>query len=216
MDCVAFAPDTEKLKTCWAKLNSDHTEWVYQTKPTTAAECIGLSVKHEDQCLWAYEVRDLFEKLCAEDPEHYRVTRDEELTQTVEAIPEKTFEELKTEKLQALSAEASKFQAWNCKDMYVTSSLGFKINSDQCSQNNIQILIGLLSNDTTTTSFKIYDNTFKDLTRPQLKTLLTECEQAGLALYQTKFALQAAINAAETKEDLDAIKVEFIMMDFSK
>ena len=48
-DCVSFAPDAEKLKTCWAKLNSDHSEWTYQVKPTTAKECIGISVKHEDQ-----------------------------------------------------------------------------------------------------------------------------------------------------------------------
>ena len=215
-DCVSFAPDAEKLKTCWAKLNSDHSEWTYQVKPTTAKECIGISVKHEDQCPWAYEVRDLFEKLCAADSEHYRVTRDANLVQTVEAIPEKTFEELKTEKLQALSAEASRFQAWNCKDMHIKSSLGFEINSDQCSQNNIQILIGMLPDDTATTSFKIYDNTFKALTKPQLKILLSECERAGLALYQTKFALQSAIEAAKTKEDLDAIKIEFVMMDFSK
>ena len=215
-DCVSFAPDAEKLKTCWAKLNSDHSEWTYQVKPTTAKECIGISVKHEDQCPWAYEVRDLFEKLCAADSEHYRVVRDANLVQTVEAIPEKTFEELKTEKLQALSAEASRFQAWNCKDMHIKSSLGFEINSDQCSQNNIQILIGMLPDDTATTSFKIYDNTFKALTKPQLKILLSECERAGLALYQTKFALQSAIEAAKTKEDLDAIKIEFVMMDFSK
>ena len=213
-DCVSFAPDAEKLKTCWAKLNSDHSEWTYQVKPTTAKECIGISVKHEDQCPWAYEVRDLFEKLCAADSEHYRVVRDANLVQTVEAIPEKTFEELKTEKLQTLSAEASRFQAWNCKDMHIKSSLGFEINSDQCSQNNIQILIGMLPDDTTTTSFKIYDNTFKALTKPQLNILLSECEQAGLALYQTKFALQSAIEAAKTKEDLDAIKIEFVMMNF--
>ena len=43
-DCVSFAPDAEKLKTCWAKLNSDHSEWTYQVKPTTAKECIGISV----------------------------------------------------------------------------------------------------------------------------------------------------------------------------
>ena len=215
-DCVIFAPDENKLKTSWAVLNSDHTEWEYQTKPTTAKECIGISVKHEDQCPWAYEVRDLFEKLCAEDSEHYHVVRDEELTQTVEAIPEKTFEELKTAKLQALSSESSKYQAWNCKEMYITSSLGFAVNSDQCSQNNISVLIGMLPDDTTTTNFKVYDNTFKALNKPQLKILLAECEKAGLALYQTKFALQAAINKATTKEELDAIEIKFEMADFSK
>lgn len=215
-DCVEFAPDEEKLQTSWAKLNAKKTAWTYTTKPTTAAECVGISVKHSDQCPWAYEVRDLFEKLCAEDSEHYHVVRDDELTQTVEAIPEKTFEELKTSKLQALSSESSKYQAWNCKEMYITSSLGFAVNSDQCSQNNISVLIGMLPDDTTTTSFKVYDNTFKALNKPQLKTLLSECAQAGLALYQTKFGLQEAINKATTKEELDAIEIKFEMADFSK
>ena len=134
----------------------------------------------------------------------------------MEAIPEKTFEELKAEKLQELSAEASKYQAWNCKEMYITSSLGFAVNSDQCSQNNISVLIGMLPDDTTTADFKVYDNTFKALNKPQLKTLLSECAKAGLALYKTKFALQAAIEKAATQKELDAIEIKFEMEDFSK
>ena len=86
----------------------------------------------------------------------------------------------------------------------------------QCNQNNISVLIGMLPDETITTSFKVYDNTFKVLNRPQLKTLLSECAQAGLALYQTKFALQAAINKTATKEELDAIKIKFEKADFSK
>ena len=215
-DCVTFAPDEKKLKTSWAVLNDTRTKWIYKEKPTTAAECVGIQVKHSDQCPWAYEMRALFEKLCAEDSEHYRVARDGDLTQTVEAIPEKTFEELKAEKLQELSAEASKYQAWNCKEMYITSSLGFAVNSDQCSQNNISVLIGMLPDDTTTTDFKVYDNTFKALNKPQLKTLLSECAQAGLALYKTKFALQAAIEKAATEKELDAIVIKFEMADFSQ
>lgn len=34
-----------------------------------------------------------------------------------------------------------------------------------------------------------YDNIFKALNKHQLKILLSECEQAVLALYQTKFEL---------------------------
>lgn len=215
-DCVLFAPDEKKLQTSWAMLNSEHTAWEYTSKPISAAECVGISVKHEDQCPWAYEMRDLMEKLCKADSEHYRTTRDDDLTLTVEAIPEKTLEELRSEKLQALSSESAKYQAWNCKDMYITSSLGFAVNSDQCSQNNISILIGMLPDEVTTTNFKIYDNSFKALNKPQLTTLLAECESAGLELYQTKFKLQALINTAKTKEELEAIKIEFVMKDFSK
>lgn len=49
-DCVTFAPDEKKLKTSWAVLNDTRTKWTYQQKPTTAAECVGIKVKHSDQC----------------------------------------------------------------------------------------------------------------------------------------------------------------------
>src|SRR5574344_1988520 len=75
-------------------------------------------------------------------------------------IAKPTFAELQNAKYETLSSVSSKYQAWNCSDMYVTSSLGFKVNADQCSQNNISILINLLE-DTATTSFKVYDNSFK-------------------------------------------------------
>lgn len=97
-DCVTFAPNVEKLKTSWAKLNEEKTAWTYTTKPTTAKECIGISVEHEDQCPWAYEMRHLMEDLCKADAEHYRTVRDDDLTLTVEAIPKKTFDELLTTK----------------------------------------------------------------------------------------------------------------------
>ena len=215
-DCVSFAPDETKLQTAWACLNDAKTEWVYTTKPTTAAECVGMSVKHTDQCPWAHEVRALFEKLCAEDSEHYRVVRDDDLTQTVEAIPEKTLEEVRTEKKSELDSKSSMYQQYNCKDMYVTSSLGFKINADQCSIKNMEVLIALLPDDTTTTTYKIYDNSFKELNRVQLATLKTESENNGVALYQQKFAYQAKINAATTIDELKAIEIKFVMSDYSK
>ena len=65
-------------------------------------------------------------------------------------------------------------------------------------------------------AFKVYDNIFKALNKHQLKILLSECEKAVLALYQTKFELQEAINKATTKEEFDAIEIKFKMADFSK
>ena len=129
--------------------------------------------------------------------------------------PKPTFEELKQTKLLELSNMSAKYQSWNCDEMYITSSLGMKINADQCSQNNIAVLIELLPTDETTTSFKIYDNTFKVLNKSQLQTLLKECQQNGLALYQQKFAIQAEIAKATTKEELDAIVIDFVNADYS-
>ena len=152
-----------------------------------------------------------------QDSENYKLVRNPEtMSWRVEKIPEKTFEELKEIRLTELANKSSDFQSYNCKDMYVTSSLGFAVNADQCSIKNMETLIELLPDDTTTTAYKIYDNSFKDLNRVELATLKAEAEANGLALYQQKFALQAKINACTTKEELEAIEIVFVMQDYSK
>lgn len=204
----------------WSKFNGQ--SWVNEKIPETVEDIIGLSVPApvvypaEDPATPHQQIlRSIIMRILSTTEDAKASVTDGVLT-VVEVTAADRLTDAKTAKLQALSSESSKYQAWNCKEMYITSSLGFAVNSDQCSQNNISVLIGMLPDDTTTTNFKIYDNTFKALNKPQLKTLLAECEKAGLALYQTKFALQAAINKATTKEELDAIEIKFEMADFSK
>ena len=50
----------------------------------------------------------------------------------------------------------------------------------------------------------------------ELETLRLEIIQAGQAAYQEKWKLRAAIEAAKTKEELDAIEIAFHPADFSK
>ena len=195
----------------WCKW--DGAKWNDEKIPTTASELLDVKVEHSDNTAHANEIRTLMNVLCTEDS-GYQVARDDNLTLSVELIPTKTFNELKTEKLSKLHSESSKFQSWNCSDMYIKSSLGVTVNADQCSQNNISVLIGLLD-DKSTTSFKLYDNTFKALTKAELSTLLLECQKNGLALYQQKFALQAKIEACTTKEELKTIEFKFTMKDFT-
>lgn len=200
----------------WSQWNGK--KWTQVKKPTTAAECVGLSVRHEDNTAHGLELKALFESLAKADSEHYRVATDDEQTQTVEAVPEPaqpTLDELKAEKTAQINEAFDQLQAYNAKECYLTSSLGFAINADACSATNISSLIDMLSDDTSTVSFKAYDNTFKSLTRPQLKTMLMECKQNGLALYQQKFALLAKVSAAASTDELDAISVGFAMSDFS-
>ena len=195
----------------WCKW--DGAKWNDEKIPTTASELLDVKVEHSDNTDHANEIRTLMNVLCTEDS-GYQVARDDDLTLSVELIPTKTFDELKTEKLSKLRSESSKLQSWNCSEMYIKSSLGVTVNADQCSQNNISVLIGLLD-DKSTTSFKLYDNTFKVLNKSQLQTLLKECQQNSLALYQQKFAIQAEIAKATTKEELDAIVIDFINADFT-
>ena len=60
-------------------------------------------------------------------------------------------------------------------NIHIHSDLGFEINADIRSQNNVRALITLLeSNGNKTVSYRDYDNENHDLTLDQLKTLLTE------------------------------------------
>ena len=134
---------------------------------------------------------------------------------TLEPVePKKTLEELKSEKLVELTAITSKFdnQLVNT-DMIIKSSLGFSINADLRSQLNIHRLINI---GTEPVSFVIADNTTADLSLAQLNILISECEENMQYLFGLKQSYKQQIEQAKTKEDLNAIKFEFTMKDFSK
>jgi hypothetical protein len=60
-----------------------------------------------------------------------------------------------------------------------------------------------------------YDNVYREVTLEGLQTLQLEVIQNGQSLYVQKWAFRNTINAAQTKEELDAVQVKFSMMDFS-
>ena len=131
------------------------------------------------------------------------------------APKEKTLDELKAEKLEALTAYAGQFDQYKCDDMYVTSSIGgYKFNADIRSQTNMQGLIDVLADDATTL-YKDYDNEFRTMTKADLAVLKSEGLQNGQYLYQQKWTLQTKINACTSKEELDAIEIKFEMMEFN-
>ena len=124
--------------------------------------------------------------------------------------PEPTLEELKAQKLAEISAEAHKYSQYECGEMYLTSSKGFRINADGRAQDNIRGLIAL----NTATAFKDFDNQFHQVSVDDLNTMLTECYVNGSSLYQQKFAYEARVDAAKSAEDL-YFDVTFSMADFS-
>lgn len=125
--------------------------------------------------------------------------------------PESTIEELKAKKLAEISAEAHKYSQYECGEMYLTSSKGFRINADGRAQDNIKGLIAL----GVTCRFKDYDNEFHpDTTIEDLNVMLLECYQNGASLYQQKFEYEARVDAAKSAEDL-YFDVIFSMADFS-
>ena len=125
--------------------------------------------------------------------------------------PEPTLAELKARKLAEISAEAHKYSQYECETMYLTSSVGYRINADHKSQDNIRGLIALGQ----PCAFKDFDNVFHaDTSIEDLNTMLTECYANGASLYQQKFAYEVRVDAAESAEDLN-FEVTFSMADFS-
>lgn len=124
-------------------------------------------------------------------------------------------EQAKAKKLEELSSYAGQFDQYKCDAMYVTSSVGgHKFNADIRSQTNMQGLIGVLADDASTL-YKDYDNAFRTMTKAELVTLKSECLQNGQYLYQQKWTMQTKINACTSQEELDAIVIEFQMLDFT-
>ena len=97
--------------------------------------------------------------------------------------------------------------------MIIKSSLGFSINADLRSQNNLR---GLITVGIEPVNFVMADNSVQSLTLEQLNILLNECALNSQSLYLQKWQYREQIEQAKTKDDLNAIKFEFTMKDFSK
>ena len=128
--------------------------------------------------------------------------------------PKKTLDELKAEKLLELTILCHNFDDRLVNnDMYVISSLGFKVNADLRSQNNIK---GLIAVNADTVNFVDYNNEIHKLTQKDLNTLLIECSKNGENLYMQKWTYAEKIKACKAIKELEKIDFNFVMLDFSK
>ena len=123
----------------------------------------------------------------------------------------KSLEVAKQQKLSQLKQESEKYSAYECETMFVVSSLGFKINADHKSQDNIRGLIALNA----PTAFKDFDNQFHQVSVDDLNTLLDECYANGANLYQQKFKMELEISQLQNVEEIDNYPIVFTMADFS-
>ena len=217
-DEILLPPDCTETKPTlkdgyWSKWNG--SKWVNEKIPTSCAEaiesnltCISNSPNAHD-----LEVKVILEALVASDSEHYKTVVSDNFVMTIEKIPEKILDELKSEKLAELTSITSKFdnQLVNT-DMIIKSSLGFSINADLRSQNNLR---GLIAVGIEPVNFVTADNSVKSLTLEQLNVLLNETIKNGENLYKTKWELRNRILNSSSVEELNSIKFNFVMLDFS-
>lgn len=126
---------------------------------------------------------------------------------------EEKLEKAKTEKLAELTAITAKYdnQLVNT-DMIIKSSLGFSINADLRSQNNLR---GLIAVGVEPVNFMTADNSVKSLSLEQLNVLLKESIENGKKLYETKWKYRDMILNSSSIEELNAIELKFTMMDFT-
>lgn len=126
--------------------------------------------------------------------------------------PEPTLEELRKAKLNELNSAFASVES----DAWVQSSLGFKADANTTANTNIDGLIkSMTATGGETTLFCDYDNVFRAVSLDNLKTLQLEVIQNGQSLYAQKWAFREAINAAQSKEELEAVVISFTMMDFT-
>lgn len=92
-------------------------------------------------------------------------------------------------------------------NIHIHSDLGFEINADIRSQNNVRALITLLeSSDAKTISYKDYDNKDHDLTLDQLKSILFEMCNYVNYIYKKRWESKKKIEDAKFIDELLAIE----------
>lgn len=132
-------------------------------------------------------------------------------------VPSKPLEVSQEEKRNELKQKTDAFEQNLNTDMMIVSSLGYPMNADRRSQQNVNgQLIIMESTGLETISYRCGDNITRDLTAAQLKTLYSEILLNGNNLYQQKWAYEQQIANAQTAAECDAIEINFNMMDFSK
>ena len=167
----------------------------------------GVSASNHDK-----ELYSLFERYL--DDSSYIVKDAENKTLTFKVLTdEDLLKKAKIAKLEELAQVTALFENNLNKDMYFTSSLGFRVNGDRRTRSNIEDLIRF--SPAFPVQYRDYDNIFQKVTKDHLETMLQEHITNGLNLYQQKFSYESQIDECQNIEEVEAIKIKFEMMDFS-
>lgn len=208
-DCTLIKPE---LKAGYFyKFNEDENEWQAEKMPENCEECLDIEIEHSDVSSRAIELRKIFMELTDKD-DNYVLNYDSSLTLSVvkKEIKHKTLDELREQKLNELSSKASRFEQTENKDMFIASSLGFRVNADPKAKRNIDTLIELQVQ-----TFRDYDNvTHTDITVQDLETIKREISLNAVNLYKQKWAYADKIKSCDTVEELDGLDFNFTMLDF--
>ena len=130
-----------------------------------------------------------------------------------ELCPMKTEEDKFNEAKQNKLSELKKTADSALNGAFVVSSLGFKADANPAAVRDLE---GLVIIGADSVMFCDYENNFHPLNKEQVLTLQREILLNGQNLYAQKWNYRAAVNAAETLDELNAITFKFDMLDFSE
>lgn len=123
------------------------------------------------------------------------------------AIPGLTPEEARTKKLKELSQKHHEAE----ESGILQSFIGFPIDANERANRDVSGLISQMEmTSVDKTQFCDANNDFHEVTLDNLKTMQLELIQYAQSLYATKWQLRAAIEAAKTVDELNAIDIKFV------
>ena len=92
----------------------------------------------------------------------------------------------------------------------ILSSTGYTVNANTTAKQNVDGLItAMTATGREVVGFMTYDNQLINMTLEQLKTIQLELIRYGNNLYARKWALRSQIEACKTKEEVDAIVIDY-------
>ncbi|MBP3734783.1 MAG: DUF4376 domain-containing protein [Desulfovibrio sp.] len=111
-------------------------------------------------------------------------------------------------KLDELNAKLEETKA--SSSAHITSSTGYVVNANTTAKTNVDGLITAMeAQGLSRVNFMTFDNSLAALTLEQLKTIQLDLISYGNNLYAKKWSLRAQIEACTTKEEVDAIVIDY-------
>ena len=184
-------------------------QWIEEPKPSDINEFIGVKIKNDSANNHDIQMREILRTL-QENQEGF-ILKNEEGFLFIEKEKPKTLQELKNEKLLELERITSSFKENVNKDMYFTSSLGFKVNGDKDALMNSKTLLDCFSLPQfgETTMYYDYNDVEHNLNKEEIQTIYVEIALYGQTLYKTRDTFVEKIRAAKNIDELNLIEFNF-------
>lgn len=131
-----------------------------------------------------------------------------EAEKTKEEAEYNKLENVKARKLAELNRAMEEAKA--SSSVSILSSTGYTVNANTTAKQNVDGLItAMTATGREVVGFMTYDNQLINMTLEQLETIQLELISYGNNLYARKWALRSQIEACKTKEEVDAIVIDF-------